>query len=183
MSWTIDPAHSSVEFSVKHMMFTTVRGRFNNFSGTLNIDEANPTRSFAEGKVETSSIDTRDANRDAHLRSADFFDVEKYPYMTMRITRVEVASHGHYRVTAALTIKDVTREVVFDANAVPLGKDPWGNHRWGFSAETSLNRKDFGLNWNVALETGGWLVGDQVKINIELQAIKQAEPEAVAAMA
>ena len=171
MSWTIDPTHSSVEFSVKHMMFTTVRGRFNNFSGTLNIDEADPTRSYAEGKVEISSVDTRDANRDAHLRSADFFEAEKYPYMTMRATHVKATGRGQYRVTAALTIKDVPREVVFDVHAVPIGKDPWGNHRWGFSAETSINRKDFGLNWNVALETGGWLVGDQVKISVELQAI------------
>jgi polyisoprenoid-binding protein YceI len=180
MSWTIDSTHSSIEFAVKHMMFTTVRGRFNNFAGTLNIDEANPTRSYAEGKVEISSIDTHDANRDAHLRAADFFEVDKYPYMTLRTTGVKVVSREHYQVTAALTIKDVTREVVFEVNALPLGKDPWGNQRWGLSAETSINRKDFGLNWNVALETGGWLVGEQVKIEVELQAIKQAEPEAVA---
>jgi polyisoprenoid-binding protein YceI len=163
------------------MMFTTVRGRFNTFSGTLHIDEANPAKSYAEGVVEIASIDTRDSNRDAHLRSADFFDVENFPQMKFRTTRIEPAGRGQYKIAGQLTIKDITREVVFDVVSQDLGKDPWGNPRRGFSAEASLNRKDFGLTWNVALETGGWLVGDQVKIYIELQAIKQAEAEPVSA--
>jgi polyisoprenoid-binding protein YceI len=181
MSWQIDTAHTQVEFSVKHMMFTTVRGRFNKLNGLININEADPTKSSAEGTLETASIDTHDANRDAHLRSADFFDSANYPHMSLRTTRIEPVGKGHYKVAANLTIKDVTREVVFDVTTQSLGKDPWGNLRQGFSAEATINRKDFGLNWNVALETGGWLVGDQVKLNIELQAVKQVATEAVAA--
>ncbi|MBI1881638.1 MAG: YceI family protein [Chloroflexi bacterium] len=181
MSWQIDLAHTQVEFAAKYMMFTTVRGRFNILSGSLNINEADPTKSSAAGVIETASVDTRDATRDGHLRSADFFDVEKYPQMTLRTTRIEAIGKGHYKVTADLTIKDVTREVVFDVTSESLGKDPWGNLRQGFSAEATINRKDFGLNWNVALEAGGWLVGDQVKVTIELQAVKQVATEAVAA--
>jgi polyisoprenoid-binding protein YceI len=181
MSWMIDTTHTPIEFSVKHMMFTTVRGRFNSFSGTLQIDETNPAKSYAEGVIETASIDSREANRDAHLRSADFFDVEKFPQMKFRSTRVEPAGRDHYKIAGQLTIKDITREVVFDVTSEGQGQDPWGNQRRGFSAETNINRKDFGLTWNVALETGGWLVGDQVKIQIELQVIKQAEAELVPA--
>jgi polyisoprenoid-binding protein YceI len=181
MSWTIDSTHTSIEFAVKHMMFTTVRGRFNTFSGTLHIDEANPAKSYAEGVIDVASVDTRDSNRDAHLRSADFFEVEKFPQMKLRTTGIEPAGRGQYKITGELTIKDITRQVVFDVVSQDLGKDPWGNPRRGFSAETNLNRKDFGLTWNVALETGGWLVGDQVKIQIELQVIKQAEAELVTA--
>ncbi len=181
MSWMIDTTHTSIEFSVKHMMFTTVRGRFNTFNGTLHLDETNPAKSYAEGVIETTSLDTRDTNRDAHLRPADFFDVEKFPQMKFRSTRVEPAGKGHYKIAGNLTVKDITREVVFDVTSEGQGQDPWGNQRRGFSAETSLNRKDFGLTWNVALEIGGWLVGDQVKIQIDLEVIKQAEAELVPA--
>lgn len=175
MTWIIDPAHSLVEFSVKHMMITTVRGRFNSFSGTLNLDEAHPENSYIEGTIDVASIDTREPNRDAHLRSPDFFDVDKYPTITFRSKRIEVQNSHHLKVAGDLTIKDVTREVVLDVTMEGPGKDPWGNRRIGLSAQTTINRKDFGLNWNVALETGGWLVGDQVKIAIEIEAIQQQE--------
>jgi polyisoprenoid-binding protein YceI len=181
MSWQIDIPHSQIEFSAKHMMFTTVRGRFNTFSGTLNINEADPTQSSAEGVIEAASLDTRDPNRDAHLRSADFFDVEKYPHIKVKTTRIEPAGEHRYKVAADVTIKDVTREIVFDVITQALGKDPWGGTRQGFSAEATINRKDFDLTWNVALEAGGWLVGDQVKISVELQAVNQPAAEAAAA--
>jgi len=182
MAWQIDPAHSTIEFSVKHMMITTVRGRFNAFDGTLQLNEEHPEASYVEGAIDVASIDTGEPERDTHLRSADFFDVEQYPKMTFRSTRIERVGSGRYKVYGDLTIKDVTREVVFDVTDEGRGRDPWGNMRWGFSAEATLNRKDFGLTWNVPLEAGGWLVGDQVKVLIELQAIQaQAQPEAATA--
>src|SRR5262245_39695859 len=173
--WKIDPAHSFIEFSAKHLMFTTVRGRFHTVSGCVQLNEANPLLSSAEGMVETNSVDTREAARDAHLRSADFLDVEKFPTMKFRTTRIEAMGNNTYKVAGVLTIKDVTREVVFDVIAQNLGKDLYGNYRWGFSAETELNRKDFGLNFNAVLETGGLLVSDEIKIHIELQLIKEVE--------
>jgi polyisoprenoid-binding protein YceI len=175
MSWLIDPAHTLIEFSAKHMMITTVRGRFTKFGGTLTVDEQNPANSTAEGYVELASVDTHEPNRDAHLRSADFFDVEKYPTMTFRSTRVQKVSDDQYKVAGDLMIKGVTREVVFDVTDDGRNKDPWGNLRWGLTAQTTLNRKDFGLTWNVALEAGGWLVGDQVKVHTELQLIYKPE--------
>ncbi len=182
MAWVIDTAHTSVEFSVKHMMISTVRGRFAKFSGTLNIDPQHPERSSVEGAVETASIDTREPNRDQHLRSADFFDAEKYPTISFLSRRIEPQGDNRYKVIGDVTIKDVTRELVFNVTDEGKGKDPWGNTHWGFTAEATLNRKDFGLNWNVALETGGWLVGDQIKINVEMEAIeKQPEPAAAQA--
>jgi polyisoprenoid-binding protein YceI len=181
VSWKIDSAHTLVEFSVKHMMISTVRGRFNNFSGTLNLDEQHPERSYIEGVVESASVDTREPNRDAHLRSADFFDVEKYPTMKFRSTRIEKVGPDQFKVMGDLTIKKVTRPITFNVTSEGRGKDPYGNLHWGFSAETTLNRKDFDLNWNVALETGGWLVSDQIKINIELEAVQQVEESARAA--
>jgi polyisoprenoid-binding protein YceI len=183
MSWKIDAAHTLVEFSVKHMMLSTVRGRFNNFSGTLNLDEQHPERSFIEGAVEAASIDTREPNRDGHLRSADFFDIEKYPMIKFRSTRIEKVGPDQFKVTGDLTIKKVTRPITFDVTSLGQGKDPFGNTHWGFSAKTTLNRKDFDLNWNVALETGGWLVGDEIKINIELEAVRQVQEPVKAAMA
>jgi polyisoprenoid-binding protein YceI len=189
MSWKIDPHHTLIEFTVKHMMMTTVRGRFNTFDGTLDINPDNPQASKAEGSVDVASIETNDPERDNHLRSADFFDVEKYPKMTYRSTRVEPVGENKYKVYGDLTIKDVTREVVFDVIDQGQMKDPWGNQRRGLSATAELNRRDFGLNWNVALEAGGWLVGDKVNISAELQAVQEqpaeakeeAEQEAVAA--
>jgi polyisoprenoid-binding protein YceI len=170
--------HSLIEFSVKHMMFTTVRGRFKSFEGTIQINEEHPEASYVEGTVDVASIDTTEPQRDNHLRSADFFDVEKYPTMSFRSTRIEPVGDHRFKVCGELTIKDVTREVVFDVTEEGQGQDPWGNQRRGFSANTRLSRKDFGLNWNVALETGGWLVSDDVNVSAEVQVV-QEQPEAV----
>lgn len=178
MAWKIDPSHSLIEFTVKHMMIATVRGRFGSFDGTVTVNPDNLLQSQVEGWVETASIDTRDTNRDAHLRSADFFDAETFPRMTFRSTKIEKAGDGEFKVTGDLTIKDSTRPVTFTVTDEGQGKDPWGNRRWGLSATASLNRKDFGLNWNVALETGGWLVSDQVKMQAELELVESVEEPA-----
>jgi len=183
MNWQIDPTHTSIEFSVKHMMFTTVRGQFRSFDGNLSIDPHNPTNSRVEGSIDVASIDTGEEQRDAHLRSGDFFDVENYPKMFFRSTRIEPLGANQYKVYGEMTIKDVTREIVFHIADEGQGQDPWGNQRRGISAETKLNRKDFGLTWNVALETGGWLVGDEIKVSIELQLVAQEQPEAEAVAA
>ena len=171
MEWTIDRAHSMIEFRVKHMMFTTVRGQFNDFDGKLRLDMDNPERSSVEGSIVVASLDTGDEGRDQHLRSADFFDVENEPRMTFRSTRIERTGDNEFKVHGSLTIRGTTRPIVWNVEAAELGNDPWGNPRWGFSAETKLNRKDFGLNWNVALETGGWLVSDEIKLSAEIQAV------------
>lgn len=181
MTWKIDTTHSLIEFSVRHMMITKVRGQFKEFEGTINIDANNLLNSSATGSITVNSIDTREPQRDAHLRSADFFDVEKFPAMSFRSTRIEALGGDKYKVAGDLTIKDVTKEVVFDVTSEGRGQDPWGNQRWGLSATTKLNRKDFGLTWNVALETGGWLVGDEITINAEVQLMQeQPQPEAAA---
>jgi polyisoprenoid-binding protein YceI len=172
-SWVVDKAHTSVEFAVKHMMFTTVRGRFAAFDIEVDFDEANPERSTLEARIETASIDTREAKRDEHLRSADFFDAEKYPYLVFKSRRIERGGNGRYRIIGDLTIRDVTKEVVLDTEFVGTGKNPWGAAVAAFSAETKIDRKEFGLNWNAALETGGVLVGDEVKIQMEVELTKQ----------
>jgi polyisoprenoid-binding protein YceI len=175
MSWKIDTDHSQIEFSVKHMMITTVRGHFGQFHGTVEVDEEHPEQSFAEGMIEVGSIDTGTPDRDTHLRSADFFDVEKYPTMHFRSTRLEMTGENRFKLYGDLTIKGHTREIVFDVRDEGQMKDPWGNQRRAFSAQAELNRKDFGLNWNVALEAGGWLVGDEIKVSVDLQLVQQAE--------
>lgn len=180
MTWNIDPQHTQIEFSVRHMMISKVRGQFKSFEGTLDINTDNPAASSVAGTVDVASIDTREPQRDAHLRSADFFDAEKYPKLSFRSSRIEPAGKGRYKVVGDLTIKDVSREVVFDVTDEGRAQDPWGNQRWGVSASTRLNRKDFGLTWNVALETGGWLVGDEVTISAEVELVKQAQPEPAA---
>lgn len=172
--WVLDPAHTLVEFSVKHMMIATVKGRFSGVEGVITADPADLTGARFEGRVDVATVDTRDAQRDEHLRSADFFDAEKFPHMTFTSTRVERTNDGDYRVAGHLTIRGVTREVVFHTVFEGQGKDPWGNDRIGLSLETKISRKEFGLVWNVALEAGGVLVGDEVKISIALEAIKQA---------
>ena len=183
MNWQIDLSHSAIEFSVKHMMITTVRGQFKSFDGTLTIDSDNPAASRVEGSIDVASIDTREEQRDAHLRSGDFLDVENHPKMSFRSSRIESLGANQYKVYGEMTIKDVTREVVFDVVDEGRGEDPWGNQRWSISAFTKLNRKDFGLTWNVALETGGWLVGDEIKVSVGLQLVLQQQPEAEAAAA
>lgn len=176
-TWTLDPAHSLVEFSAKHMMITTVKGRFADVSGTILADEAHPDRSSVEVEIDAASIDTRVEQRDGHLRSADFLDVENHPAITFRSTRVEGAyarPGDTFRVVGELTIRGTTREVVLDATYEGRGTDPWGGERASFSAETKIDRRDFGLTWNQALETGGLLVANQVRLSLEVQAVKAA---------
>jgi polyisoprenoid-binding protein YceI len=175
MAWKIDPQHSQIEFSIKHMMITTVRGRFTSFNGELRLNEDNPEASYVEGTVDVASIDTHEPDRDNHLRSADFFDVENFPTMHFKSTGIEPAGKNRFQVHGDLRIKDVSRNVTFDVTYEGRAQDPWGGQRAGFSASTTLSRKDFGLTWNVALETGGWLVGDDVKISVDLQAIQEKE--------
>lgn len=183
MSWIIDAAHTHAEFAVKHMMITTVRGQFTDIQGTVDFDEQTPAKSKIDVKIGTASVNTREEKRDAHLKSADFFDAEQFPYMHFVSKKVEVTSENTGRIIGNLTIKDVTREVVLEVEYNGTQKSPWGTQNAGFSASTKVNRKDWGLNWNVALETGGWLVGDDVKISLEAEIIKQAQPETAAAVA
>jgi polyisoprenoid-binding protein YceI len=173
-TWQIDPSHSNIEFGVKHMMFTTVKGRFAGVTGSVVLDEANPEQSYVEAEIDATSIDTRAEQRDTHLRSADFFDVEQFPTITFKSTKVEVEGNERGLVTGDLTIKGVTQPVTLEVELNGYGKNPWGMDVAGFTATTKINRKDFGLNWNVALETGGVLVGDQIKIELEIQAVKQS---------
>lgn len=171
--WVIDPAHTVVEFSVKHMMFATVRGHFGQVEGSIRLDEEEPGRSMVEVEIDAASIDTRQQDRDKHLRSADFFDVEKYPKLTFKSTRVEKVSDKEYRVTGDLTMHGVTKEVVLDVKETGRGKDPWGGDRIGFTAEGMLDRTQYGLKWNQALEAGGVLVSNSVKIQIDAQAVAE----------
>lgn len=172
-TWTIDPAHTTVEFAIKHMMVSTVKGHFGPARGTIVIDPADPLRSSVEVTIDASGVDTREAQRDAHLRSADFLDVEHYPHITFKSTRVEPVGEDRFRVVGDLTIRDVTRPVVLDTTFNGEGVSPWGQRVASFTATTRISRKDFGLTWNLALETGGWLVGDEVKILIETEATQQ----------
>lgn len=170
-SWKIDTSHSTVEFAVKHMMFTTVKGRFADVQGTVEFDPDDPGAGHAEITIAAASLDTREPKRDAHLRSADFFDVETFPTLTFRSTKLTGTS-DRFALTGDLTIHGVTRPITLDVTFGGAGKDPWGGVRAGFSASGKLNRRDFGLTWNAALETGGVLVGDEVKIEIDVQLIK-----------
>jgi len=177
-TWQVDGAHSAVSLTVRHMVISKVRGRFAKWSAKLALDTADLARSSVDVELDAASIDTGVADRDAHLRSPDFLDAQKYPTLRYRSRRVEALSEDHLRVVGDLTIRDVTREVVLDVEHGGQGKDPWGNQRVGFTATASLNRKDFGLTWNQALETGGVLVADRVDVEIELQAIRQAASKA-----
>jgi polyisoprenoid-binding protein YceI len=172
-TWVIDPVHANVGFSVKHLMIATVRGSFTQVQGTVTVDESDPTTAEIDITVPTASVTTRDDKRDAHLRSPDFFDAERFPNMTFRSKRVERRSGDTFRVIGDLTIRDVTREVALDVELFGRAKDPWGNEKAGFEATTRINRADYGLTWNAALETGGVLVGDEVKISIEAELQKQ----------
>jgi polyisoprenoid-binding protein YceI len=169
--WQVDGAHSSVGFSVRHMVISKVRGRFARWSASLSLDTADLARSSVSVEMDAASVDTGIADRDAHLRSPDFLDAAAHPVLRFRSRKVEPVSPDRLRVTGDLTIRNVTREVILDVENGGQGKDPWGNVRAGFTATTSINRKDFGLTWNQALETGGVLVADRVDIEIELQAI------------
>ncbi|HEY6077293.1 MAG TPA: YceI family protein [Polyangiaceae bacterium] len=177
-TWAIDTSHSGVNFSIRHMVVSKVRGRFTKYSGAVQLDESDFTRSSVEASIDAASIDTGTEQRDAHLRSADFFDVEKFPELKFKSTGIVKVDDTNYRVTGALTIRDVTREVSLEVEYGGRTKDPWGNERVGFVAKTSLERKDFGLGWNQLLEAGGVVVGDRVDIELELEAVKAAAEKA-----
>jgi polyisoprenoid-binding protein YceI len=175
MIWKIDPTHSAVEFSVKHMMFTTVRGRFKDVDGSIDIDEKG--HATVTAKIDAASIDTGTPDRDAHLRSADFLDAGNYPSLVFTSKRIEgpAANAGDsFKLVGDLTIRGVTKEVALDATLEGMGIDPWGGQRAGVRARTNIDRRDWGLQWNQALETGGILVGNEVRIDLELQAVKSA---------
>ena len=174
-TWNLDPVHSVAEFKVKHMMISNVKGQFTGISGLLTLDEADIANSRIEATIDATSINTREPQRDAHLKSADFFDVEKYPSLVFRSTAVKRTGDEELAVTGDLTIHGVTKQVVFSVDGpAPQAKDPWGNTRIGLSATTKINRKDFGLTWNAALETGGILVGEEVTITLDVQFVKAA---------
>ena len=170
-TWNIDPAHTVAEFKVRHMMISNVKGHFSKVSGELSLDESNVANSSVQASIEAASIETRDDQRDAHLKSADFFDVEEYPLISFKSDKIK--QNGELSVEGDLTIHGVTRRVTFDIEGpTPPTKDPWGNTRIAISGSTKINRKDFGLTWNAALETGGILVGDEVTINVDVEFVK-----------
>jgi polyisoprenoid-binding protein YceI len=172
-TWTIDPVHSVAEFKVKHMMVSNVKGRFTSVKGELAFGETDLRQSHVHATIEAASINTHDAQRDAHLKSADFFDVEKFPTLSFKSSAITRKGDGELAVAGELTIHGVTHKVVFAVEGPTApGKDPWGNTRIGLSATTRINRKDFGLTWNTALEAGGILVGDEVTITLDVQFLK-----------
>lgn len=173
MSWKVDNAHTSLEFSARHMMVSTVRGHFTEFTGELELDTEDLTRSRAKATIKAVSVDTRETTRDNHLRSADFFDVEKYPEITYRSTKLESRGGNKFRVEGELTIRDVTHPIELEVAFLGMESSPYGFRVAGFEAAGSLSRKDFGLNWNVALETGGFVVSDQIKIRIDAEAVEE----------
>jgi len=172
-TWNLDPVHSTAEFKVKHMMISNVKGQFTGLQGVLAVDSADLVNSRVEVTIDAPSINTRDLQRDAHLKSPDFLDVEKFPTLTFQSTRVTRVAEGELAVAGNLTIHGVTRNTVFHVEGPTApARDPWGNTRLGLSATTKINRKDFGLAWNAALETGGFLVGDEVAIALDVQFVK-----------
>ena len=172
-TWNIDPVHSVAEFKVKHMMISNVKGQFTGVSGMLKFDEQDVANSYVEATIDATTINTGEPQRDAHLKSADFFEVEKYPTLTFRSTLVARKDEDNLAVTGDLTIHGVTKQVVFSVEGPTApGKDPWGNTRVGLSAVTKINRKDFGLTWNAALEAGGILVGEDVTITLDVQFVQ-----------
>lgn len=171
-TYKIDKSHSEAIFQVRHLV-TKVRGRFSDFEGAIEYNDANPEQSTVHFTVNAASIDTNEPDRDTHLRSADFFDVEKFPQITFVSKRITKRGGETFDVVGDFTMHGVTREIVLPVAHLGKAKDPWGNDRLGFEAETTVNRKDYGLNWNAALETGGFLVGDDVKISLQVQAVGQ----------
>lgn len=172
-TWTIDPTHSEIGFKVKHMMFTNVSGKFNQFEATIeNQDEAFET-SKINFSTDVNSVDTSNTDRDNHLKSADFFDADNFPKLTFTSTEIQKITDGEYKISGDLTIKDVTKNVTFETEYSGFMKDPWGNTKIGLSLNGKINRKDFGLTWNAALETGGVLVGEDIKLIAEVQFVKQ----------
>ena len=174
-TWDIDIAHSSVGFSVRHLVISRVHGRFDRWAGSLTLDEAHAERSQIEAHIETASIDTHEPKRDEHLRSPEFLDTAKHPEITFRSATVEKTGTDRYRMVGDLTIVGVTRPVALEVEALGHVKDPWGAERVGFTARATIDRRDFGLNWNQALEAGGVLVGEKVEVSIEVEAVLRAE--------
>ena len=172
--WALDPAHTEIAFKVRHMMIANVKGEFRKFAASLLTDGQDFTKSKIDVTIDAKSILTHDVQRDDHLRSGDFFDVEKYPTLTFNGTSITKVDDDEYKLKGILSIKDVSKEVELDVDFGGLSKDPYGQEKAGFSLEGKISRKDFGLTWNAALETGGVLVGDEVKISAEVQFIKQA---------
>ena len=174
-TWQIDPAHSHVEFAVKHLMISRVKGRFGDVEGSVIVQDEDPTTARIDVTIPAASIDTRADQRDQHLRSGDFLDVERFPSLRFRSTEVERSGDHELRVKGNLTIRDVTREVVLRVEDQGRATDPWGGERAAYTATTRIDRKDFGLTWNQALETGGVLVGDEVRISVDVQLVLQSE--------
>ncbi|HWK09485.1 MAG TPA: YceI family protein [Vicinamibacterales bacterium] len=172
-AWSVDQSHSHVEFAVRHLMIATVKGRFGVVRGTVHSDDPDPAKGRVDIEIDVNSIDTREAQRDAHLKSADFFETEKYPHITFRSTRIEDARSDRFTLIGDLTMHGVTREVALDVTSEGRNRDPWGGERAGFTATAKIKRSDFGLTWNQALETGGVLVGDDVKVSLEIELVKQ----------
>lgn len=175
--WEIDSSHSGIHFSVRHLVIAKVRGQFSRWSGTLQVPAQGFERASLDVIIDAGSIDTGVTDRDAHLRSADFLDVEQFPEITFKSTKVEAAGADRHRVLGLLTIKGVARAVALDVENLGRAKDPWGNERAAFSAKTSVDRRDFGLTWNQVLETGGVMVGERIDIEIEIQAVRQVETQ------
>jgi polyisoprenoid-binding protein YceI len=175
MAWQIDPIHSQVVFAVKHMVISTVRGHFDVIRGTIEFDEAHPENASIEAEADATSINTRDQRRDGHLKSPDFFDTDTHPILTFKSTKVERAGDD-YKVTGNLTVRGITKPVVFDVEYGGVTKDPYGMTRIGINGHGKISRKEWGLTWNSLLESGGAVVGDDVKIEFELEAVAQAAP-------
>jgi len=171
--WAIDASHSMVEFGVKHLMVSTTKGRFTDITGTVTVDENDVTKSKVDVTIKVDSLSTFDEKRDGHLKSPDFFDVENYPTITFKSTKIEPRSSDRIDVTGDITIHGVTRQLTLQAEFNGRGTSPWGSEVVAYSAETSISRKDFGMGWNAALEAGGVVVGDKVKIALEIEAVKQ----------
>jgi polyisoprenoid-binding protein YceI len=171
--WNIDPTHTVAEFKVRHMMISNVKGQFAKVTGALTLDDSNLANSHVEAIIDAGSIETRDAQRDAHLKSADFFDVEKFPSLMFKSTSISVVRPGELAVEGELTIRDITRTVLFDVEGpTPPAKEPWGNLRVAASATVKISRKEFGLVWNTTLENGGLLVGDEVTVTLDVQFVR-----------
>ncbi|MEU9441819.1 YceI family protein [Streptomyces sp. NPDC048304] len=172
--YTIDPAHTTIGFTARHAMVTNVKGAFHDFTGTLHLDGADPSRSTATIDVQMASIETGNADRDGHLKSADFFKIDEFPAMTFRSTKAEALGGEEYRITGDLSLLGVTKEITIDLEFNGAAKDPFGNERVGFEGKAEILRSEWGLTWNAALETGGVLISDKIKLNFEISAIKQA---------
>ena len=177
-TWQIDSAHSGIHFAVRHLVIAKVRGHFSRWAGSVSVPDGDSARATVDVTIDTSSIETGVADRDTHLKSADFLDVGTFPEMTFRASRTEPTAEGRFRLVGELTLHGVTREVALDVESAGQTQDPWGNLRAGFAARTSIARKDFGLTWNQVLEAGGVMVGDKIEIEIEIEAVRQPVTQA-----